>query len=255
MDTTRGFIAYSDDKTVSKSVVYLPHERSTGLKNTLRWVGKLFALLTLISGVLVTARVVEKLITVPLGTDSSLDWSIANPAALDALVEDSATPGISIAAATDQNGSRQLYDLDSEGRIHVRLAPYGYSFGTKQRVSINPPPKANSPLTAVAWAAGVDRTVRFLLIFILKAEVASCSSVWSHELIHMHYNNRTSEFTTSNQIIESSKQQRTAGPNLVVLGCRGIILVKRLPVVLLLLLLRLKQGSNCGFIILLMTRR
>jgi hypothetical protein len=249
MVTTRDFIAYSDDKTVPESVVYLPQERSTGLKNTLRWAGKLFALLTLIIGVLVTARVVEKLITVPLGRDSSLDWSIANPAALDALVEDSATPGISIAAATDQNGSRQLYDLDSEGRIHVRLAPYGYSFGTKQRVSINPPPKANSPLTAVAWAAGVDRTVRLLLIFILKAEVASCSSVWrSYELIHIDYNNRTSEFTTSNQIIESSKQLRTAGPNLVVLGCGGITLVKRLPVVLLLLLLRLKQGSNCGFL-------
>ncbi len=169
MDTTHGFIAYSDDKSVPESIVYLPQGRSTGLKNKLRWAGKIFALMTLIIGVLVTARVVEKLITAPSGRDPPLDWSIANPAALDALVEDSALPGISIAATADQNSFRQLYDLDSESRIHVRVAHIGHSFGAKQRVSIDPPPKANSPLTAVAWAAGVDRTVRLLFIFMLKA--------------------------------------------------------------------------------------
>lgn len=126
---------------------------------TLRWFGKFSVLLTLIIGLLICAQVVEKVIQAGSHRVASPDLPLAIPAVPNAFLDE--VPGVSIAASIDQNGIRQLFDLNSHGQIRVRIAAAGANtFGPKQLVSINPPPKKNSPLSAIAWAVSTTSTVR-----------------------------------------------------------------------------------------------
>ena len=52
----------------------------------------------------------------------------------------------------DQNGFSRLYELDLNGQIWMQtFSKVRFSFANKQKVTADPPPKANSPLTGVAW--------------------------------------------------------------------------------------------------------
>ena len=133
-----------------------PRERPCWLKRSL-------VFLALTVGLLVTARVIDDFVraqfpTTPLPAGNGF---LATPSAPKPSVKASVIPGESIAASVDVNGNRQVYDQDSEGKIWIRLSPSGSKkfSGTKQAVSIDPPPKAKSPLTAIAWAEGSTRSV------------------------------------------------------------------------------------------------
>lgn len=61
------------------------------------------------------------------------------------------TPGISLAAAIDPDGNRQLFDLTSTGIIRLRKSVKGETSWTDPEiVAANPKPKLNSPLAAIS---------------------------------------------------------------------------------------------------------
>ncbi|KAI4188247.1 MAG: hypothetical protein LQ346_005355 [Caloplaca aetnensis] len=61
------------------------------------------------------------------------------------------TPGISLAAAIDPDGNRQLFDLTSTGIIRLRKSVKGgTSWTDPEIVPANPKPKLNSPLAAIS---------------------------------------------------------------------------------------------------------
>ncbi|KAL8924355.1 MAG: hypothetical protein Q9208_004137 [Pyrenodesmia sp. 3 TL-2023] len=61
------------------------------------------------------------------------------------------TPGVSLAAAIDPDGNRQLFDLTSTGIIRLRKSVKGEASWTDPEiVAANPKPKLNSPLAAIS---------------------------------------------------------------------------------------------------------
>ena len=77
----------------------------------------------------------------------------------DASVADG-TPGVSIAAAIDPAGNRQIYDLTSTGVIRLRKSKAGTdSWSEPEVVPTNPKPKPNSPLTAISRTAANEASV------------------------------------------------------------------------------------------------
>lgn len=75
---------------------------------------------------------------------------ISLPINPDVSVQDG-TPGVSLAAAIDPNGNRQLFDLTSTGVIRLRKsAANSGNWTAPEIVAANPRPKLRSPLAAIS---------------------------------------------------------------------------------------------------------